>query len=111
MRVYRMILMAGGLLFFYGYIDLPKKEFIYFKEAFTPTGEEQGKDSFTRYQWTGVLDQRPKQPASMWLFVRRWDRKRQAFSSHRVSIPLSDPGKIQVEMMKHAVVEQVFTQA
>ena len=103
--------MAGGLLFFYGYIDLAKKEFIYFKEAFTPTGEEQGKGSFTRFQWTGVLDQRPKQPASMWLFVRRWDRKRQAFSSHRVSIPLSDPGKIRVEMMEHALVERVFTRA
>lgn len=96
---------------FVGYIDLAKMEFIYFKEAFTPTGEEQGKGSFTRYEWTGVLDRRPGQPTELRLFVRRWDRERKAFSSHRVSIPLSDPGNIRVEMMKHAVVERVFAQA
>ena len=96
---------------FVGYIDLAKKEFIYFKEAFTPTGEAQGKGSFTRYKWTGLLDQRPKQPTSLWLFVRRWDRERQAFASHRVSIPLFDPGKIRVAMMNHAVLERVLAQA
>ena len=96
---------------FVGYIDLAENEFIYFKEAFTPTGEAQGKGSFTRYEWTGVLDQRPKQPTSLWLFVRRWDREKQAFASHRVSIPLSDPGKIRVEMMQQTVLERVLAQA
>lgn len=33
---------------FVGYIDLAKNEFIYFKEPFTPTGEERGKGSITR---------------------------------------------------------------
>ena len=95
---------------FVGYIDLYKEEFIYLNEAFTPTGEELGKGSPTRYKWTGVLDQRPEQPTVLWLFVRRWDREKQTFSSHRVRIPLADPGNIRVEMMKHAVVEQVFAQ-
>ena len=85
---------------FVGYIDLVQKKFIYFKEAFAPTGEESGKGSFTRYHWTGALDQKPKQPTSLWLFVRRWDREKQAFSSHRVSILLSDPGNIRVEQTR-----------
>jgi hypothetical protein len=95
---------------FVGYIDLAKNEFIYFKEPFTPTGEKRGKGSITRYEWTGVLDQRLKQPNSLWLLVRRWNRERQTYASHRVSIPLTDPGNIQVEMMKHAVVERVLAQ-
>ena len=96
---------------FVGYINLAKEQFIYFKKTFPPTGEEQGKGSFTRYKWVGVLDQRLEQPTALWLFVRRWDRDKKVFSSHRVSIPLADPGNIRVEMMQHAVVEEVFSQA
>ncbi len=96
---------------FVGYIDFAQKEFICFKEAFPPTGEEQEKGNFSpRYKWTGVLDHRPKQPTALWLFVRRWNLEKQAFSSHRVSIPLADPGNIRFEMMKYAVV-RVFAQA
>lgn len=96
---------------FVGYIDLAKKEFIQLKEAFPPTGEEQGKGGSSRYRWTGVLDQRPEQSTALWLFVRRWDRDRMAFSSHRVKIPLADPGNIRIEIMMSAVVERVFTKA
>lgn len=95
---------------FVGYIDLAKNEFIYFKEAFPPTGEEPGKGSPTRYKWTGVLDKRPAQPTALWLFVRRWNRERRAFSSHRVRIPLADPGNIRVEVAEEAVVERVLAQ-
>lgn len=97
---------------FVGYIDLGKKEFIYFKETFPPTGEEQEKGGLTRYKWTGVLNQKSEQSTSeMWLFVRRWDREKEIFSSHRLHIPLSHPEYTTIEMMKYVVVERVFIQS
>jgi hypothetical protein len=90
---------------FVGYIDFAQKKFICFKEAFPPTGEE-----LPGYKWTGVLAHQPKPPTVLWLFVRRRNQKRPGYSSHRVSIPLADPGNIRVERMKYAVV-RVFAQA
>lgn len=96
---------------FVGIIDLENRQFIPFGDVFPPTGEKRGKGGQTRYEWTGLLDRRQDKPAQLWLFVRRWNRSKRSYASHRVSIPLADPRRISVQSMNNVAVDRVYTQA
>ena len=107
----RFAIPYSGYAPFVGYIDLTKNEFVGFNEPFPATGETPGDEpSLTKYEWTGMLKEGEEHPDTVLLFVRRWDREKQVFASHRVSIPVANPQDFQVEAMSHLVVEKIFVQ-
>lgn len=92
---------------FVGYIDLEKKSFVPYKDAFPPTGEKPYEGGPTRYGWVALLDEEP-QPPGLWLFVSRWSREAQRWASWRVRIRFDEPDRIEVADMKGVAVLNVL---
>jgi hypothetical protein len=92
---------------FVGYIDLAKKSFVPYQDAFPPTGEKPYEGGPTRYGWVALLDEGP-QPQGLCLFVSRWNREAQRWASWRARIRFDATDQIEVTEMKGVAVLEVL---
>lgn len=95
---------------FVGYVDLAKKSFVPYKEAFPPTGEKPYKGGPTRYGWVAMLDEGPK-PQGLWLFVSRWNREARRWASWRARILFEAPDRIEPADMKGVAVLEILARS